>query len=92
MSNNEINKVVFLGTPDVAAISLQLLHTAASSSSSFRIVSVVTQPPAPAGRNKKLTASPVQVAAETLGLPVLTPENAKGETLLLDPNQTSAYT
>ena len=87
MSNNEIKKVVFLGTPDVAAVSLQLLHSAAAaSSSSFQIVSVVTQPPAPAGRNKKLTASPVQVAAETLGLPVLTPENAKGDRLV-DPNQ-----
>ena len=99
MNNNDIKKVVFLGTPDVAAISLQLLHTAsASSSSSFQIVSVVTQPPAPAGRNKKLTASPVQLAAEVLGLPVLTPENAKDpdflttlETLAPDLCVTAAY-
>ena len=81
MSNNDIKKIVFLGTPDVAATSLQLLHTAAAaaSSSSYQIVTVVTQPPAPAGRNKKLTASPVQLTAETLGLPVLTPETAKGD-------------
>ena len=92
-NNNDVKKIVFLGTPDVAAISLQLLHAASltsanpleipsspsSSSTTFQIVSVVTQPPAPAGRNKKLTPSPVQLAAEALGVPVLTPETAKGD-------------
>ena len=79
----EPKKVVFLGTPDVAAASLQLLHaSAATASSPYVIAAVVTQPPAPAGRNKKLTPSPVQVAAEQLGLPVLAPETAKDATFL----------
>ena len=69
-----------MGTPDVAASCLQRLHAASSTkvpSSCYNIVAVVTQPPAPAGRNKKLTPSPVQVAAEQLGVPVLSPVTAK---------------
>jgi len=77
-SSGAPKKVVFLGTPDVAATSLQLLHAAAATAPSpYVIAAVVTQPPAPAGRNKKLTPSPVQVTAEQLGLPVLAPESAK---------------
>ena len=81
MSSSEPPKnVVFLGTPDVAASCLQRLYAASRTTlptSCYNIVAVVTQPPAPAGRNKKLTSSPVQLAAEQLGLPVLNPETAK---------------
>ena len=74
-------KIVFLGTPDVAALSLKILHEErekhASNNNEYEIVSVVTQPPAPAGRKRKLTPSDVQVMAEKLELPnLLTPEKA----------------
>ena len=76
-------RVVFLGTPDVAATSLQLLSDAAAAKThDFELVAVVSQPPAPAGRNKKLTPSPVHVLAEQLKLPLLTPETAKDEAFL----------
>lgn len=74
---------MFQGTPDVAAECLRILHSAAAhTGSDFSIVAVVTQPPAPAGRNKKITPSPVQVVAEELLIPVLSPEKAKDEQFL----------
>lgn len=87
--NGICKKLVFLGTPDVAAKSLEILIEASKTSKlgatnpgsatkeSFDIVAVVTQPPAPSGRNKKLAPSPVQIMAETNGLVVLAPEKAK---------------
>lgn len=71
-------RVVFLGTPQVAAKSLQKLHKeSASPSSTFTIAGVVTQPPAPVGRKRQMTKSPVHQMAETLSLePVLTPVSA----------------
>jgi methionyl-tRNA formyltransferase len=78
-------KVVFLGTPDVAATSLEMIVGASKMSplnDLFEVVAVVSQPPAPAGRKKKLTPSPVQVAAERMGIPVLVPEKAKDEDFL----------
>ena len=51
--------------------------------SQFDIVAVVTQPPAPSGRNKKMTSSPVQLAAEELSIPVFSPEKAKDEDFLI---------
>ena len=70
-------KLVFLGTPDVAVSVLQAL-----AASSYEVTAVVTQPPAPAGRNKKLTPSPVQIAAEGLRLKVLSPSSAKDPAFL----------
>jgi methionyl-tRNA formyltransferase len=71
------------GTPDVAANCLRILQTAAVlQDSNFDIVAVVTQPPAPVGRTKKITASPVQITAEELSIPVLSPEKAKDEDFL----------
>lgn len=75
-------KVVFLGTPDVAARSLELLQQASSGSELFDIVAVVSQPPAPSGRNKKLTPSPVHALADSLKIPLYTPESAKDEVFL----------
>jgi methionyl-tRNA formyltransferase len=70
-------RLVFLGTPEVAAISLQMLLA-----SPYEVVSVVTQPPAPAGRNKKLTMSPVHLLAIERQIPVLHPESAKDSQFL----------
>ncbi len=61
-------RVVFAGTPEVALPALDAIAT-----SSHDLVGVVTRPDAPAGRGRKLTASPVAQRAGELGLPVLKP-------------------
>lgn len=66
-------RIIFMGTPDFAVPALRALHAAG-----HEIACVYTQPPRAAGRGKKLTASPVQVAAEALGLAVRTPTSLKG--------------
>ncbi|WP_323101869.1 methionyl-tRNA formyltransferase [Intrasporangium sp. YIM S08009] len=64
-------RVVFAGTPDVALPSLD-----AVAASGHDLVGVVTRPDAPAGRGRRLEASPVRRRAEELGVPVLTPSRA----------------
>ena len=61
-------RLVFAGTPDVALPSLDALIA-----SRHDVVAVLTRPPAPAGRGRAPRPSPVQVRAEEVGLPVLTP-------------------
>lgn len=61
-------RLVFAGTPEVAVPSLEALVA-----SSHEVVAVVTRPDAPAGRGRKLTASPVARRAEELGIEVLKP-------------------
>jgi methionyl-tRNA formyltransferase len=61
-------RVVFAGTPEVALPALD-----AVAASGHDLVGVVTRPDAPAGRGRKLTASPVAERAEELGVPVLKP-------------------
>ncbi|HET7196303.1 MAG TPA: methionyl-tRNA formyltransferase [Nocardioides sp.] len=61
-------RVVFAGTPEVALPALDAI-----AASSHDLVGVVTRPDAPAGRGRKLTASPVAQRAEELGVPVLKP-------------------
>jgi methionyl-tRNA formyltransferase len=68
-------RIIFMGTPDFAVPALRALHGAG-----HEIVCVYTQPPRPAGRGKKLSPSPVQVAAEALGVPVRSPKSLRGET------------
>ncbi|HET6166832.1 MAG TPA: methionyl-tRNA formyltransferase [Marmoricola sp.] len=65
-------RVVFAGTPDVAVPSLD-----AVAASDHELVGVVTRPDAPAGRGRRLTASPVAQRAAELGVPVLKPEHPR---------------
>jgi len=65
-------KVVFAGTPEVAVPALD-----AVAGSRHELVGVVTRPDAPAGRGRKLVASPVAVRAEELGVPVLKPDHPR---------------
>jgi methionyl-tRNA formyltransferase len=67
-------RIIFMGTPDFAVPALRALHAAG-----HEVACVYTQPPRPAGRGKKLMASPVQVAAEALGVPVRSPKSLRGE-------------
>jgi methionyl-tRNA formyltransferase len=65
-------RVVFAGTPAVALPSLDAI-----AASSHELVGVVTRPDAPAGRGRRLVASPVAQRADELGVPVLKPEHPK---------------
>jgi len=67
-------RIVFAGTPDFAA-----RHLAALLSSEHNIIGVYTQPDRPAGRGKKLTASPVKNIALENDIPVFQPENFKSD-------------
>jgi methionyl-tRNA formyltransferase len=65
-------RIVFMGTPDFAVPALTALVDAG-----HEIACVYTQPPARAGRGKQLRPSPVQLAAETLGVPVRSPRSLR---------------
>lgn len=65
-------KVIFAGTPDFAA-----KHLSALLESEHEVIAVYTQPDRPAGRGKKLTASPVKVLAEENAIPVYQPQLLK---------------
>jgi methionyl-tRNA formyltransferase len=67
-------RVIFAGTPDFAAI-----HLKAINDSKHQLIAVYTQPDRPAGRGKKLQASPVKRLAEEAGLPVYQPASLKTE-------------
>ncbi|MFV0277777.1 MAG: methionyl-tRNA formyltransferase [Parahaliea sp.] len=65
-------RLIFAGTPDFAAHHLDaLLH------SPHQLAAVYTQPDRPAGRGKKLQASPVKQRALTAGLPVYQPRSLR---------------
>ncbi|MEJ3404982.1 methionyl-tRNA formyltransferase [Rathayibacter sp. YIM 133350] len=59
-------RLVFAGTPAVAVPSLNALLTAGHD-----VLAVITREDAPLGRKRTLTPSPVAVAAEAAGLPVI---------------------
>jgi len=63
-------RIIYMGTPAFAVGPLRALAAAG-----HQIVAVYCQPPRAAGRGRKPRPSPVQVAAEELGLPVRTPLN-----------------
>lgn len=67
-------RVVFAGTPEVALPSLEAI-----AASPHELVAVVTRPDAPAGRGRRLAASPVAQRAEELGIRVLKPEHPRDE-------------
>jgi methionyl-tRNA formyltransferase len=80
----ETRRIVFLGTPAVAARSLELLLEAsrAGEGGGFEVAAVVSQPASRSGRKKTLTPSPVAQLAASEGIELLTPANAKEETFL----------
>jgi methionyl-tRNA formyltransferase len=66
-------RVVFMGTPDFAVPSLQILVE------KYHVVGVVTQPDRPAGRGRRLQPPPVKVVAEAAGIPVYQPASLRRE-------------
>ena len=67
-------RVVFMGTPDIAATCLNKILT-----DGFDVVGVYTQPDRPKGRGMKLVASPVKELALAHNIPVFQPENFREE-------------
>jgi methionyl-tRNA formyltransferase len=65
-------RLVFFGTPEFAVSTLEALLAAGQ-----HVVAVVTAPDKPAGRGRQVVPSPVKLAAEAHGLPVLQPLNLK---------------
>lgn len=70
-------RVVFMGTPDFAASSLQALYD-----SGFDVAGVFTQPDKPRGRGMEMSYSPVKELAITRGTPVFQPEKMRDGTAL----------
>jgi len=71
MSHSNL-RLLFYGTPDFAAESLQAMFDA-----NFNIVGVITAPDKASGRGMKLQASAVKQLAISLGLPIFQPTNLK---------------
>ena len=70
-------RIVYFGSGAFAVPPLERLHKAG-----YPILAVVSQPPKPAGRGMRLQPTPVHSLAESLGLPVLTPQRARAPEFL----------
>jgi methionyl-tRNA formyltransferase len=66
-------RVIFLGTPQFAAIPLEALARDAR----YQVVGAVTQPDRPAGRSRAPEPAPVKRAALRLDIPVFQPESLR---------------
>ncbi len=65
---NISQKILFFGTEDFSALSLQALLDA-----DFDVVTVITKPDTPKGRGQKVIAPKVKIIAEAHNIPVLQP-------------------
>ena len=65
-------RIVFAGTPEFAVPALDALHAAG-----HELLAAYTQPDRPAGRGRRLAASPVKRRAAELGVPVEQPQSLK---------------
>ena len=65
-------RIAFAGTPQFAVPTLKAIVAAGA-----RVPLVLTQPDRPAGRGRRLTASPVKETAHSLGLPLAQPESLR---------------
>ena len=67
-------RVVFMGTPDIAATCLKKILA-----DGYQVVGVYTQPDRPKGRGMKMVYSPVKEVALEHKIPVFQPENFRDE-------------
>lgn len=74
---NNMN-IVFMGTPDFAVPSLEILIE------KFNVTAVFTQPDRPKGRGKKIAMSPVKETAIKYDIPVYQPEKIRKEPEMLE--------
>lgn len=70
-------KIIFMGTPDFAAPSLQALLA-----SPHKVVAVFTAPPKPKDRGMKLTPSTIHAIAESASIAVYTPTTLRSPEVL----------
>ena len=70
-------RVVFMGTPDIAATCLQKILD-----DGFDVVGVYTQPDRPKGRGMKMVFSPVKELAIRHNIPVFQPENFREDAVV----------
>lgn len=70
----QLNRIVFMGTPDFAVASLHALYEAG-----FNVVGVLTTPPKNAGRGLKEKMCAVHKAALHLNIPVCAPKSLRDE-------------
>ena len=71
-------KIVFMGTPGLAAVVLESLIAAG-----HEIAAVVTQPDKPKGRGGAVSSSPVKLLAVKEGIPVYQPVRIRGDEAFL---------
>jgi methionyl-tRNA formyltransferase len=67
----EMTRVAFMGTPSFAVPTLERLIQR------YEVVGILTQPDRPAGRGRRMVASPVKEVALAHGLPVLQPKTLR---------------
>jgi methionyl-tRNA formyltransferase len=72
-----IMRIIFMGTPDFAVPSLEVLIK-----HQYQIVAVITAPDKPAGRGNQLMTSAVKDCALANNIPILQPTNLKDERFL----------
>lgn len=72
MADRQIEKIVFMGTPNFAVPSLQALID-----EGYEIQLVVTQPNRPSGRGRVMTEPPVKELALKKGIQVIQPEHIR---------------
>ena len=70
---SQVWPIVFMGTPGIAADTLEYLLTHIADP----IAGVVTQPDRPSGRGQQSSPSPVRKLAEARGIPVIAPEKIR---------------
>ncbi|MGI6752402.1 MAG: methionyl-tRNA formyltransferase [Anaerovoracaceae bacterium] len=66
-------KIIYMGTPEFAVPPL-----IAMVSEGYEVSHIVTQPDKARDRGKRVQASPVKIAGEKMGIPILQPEKIKG--------------
>ena len=67
-------RVVFMGTPDFAVPALVEII-----GQGHEVLAVYSQPPRRSGRGQEVRPSPVHAQADTLGIPVFTPDSLKAD-------------
>lgn len=75
-------RIVFMGTPDFAVPSLELLI-----SRGYNLVAVITSQDKPSGRGQKISSSAVKHCAEKHGIPVLQPVDLKDPAFITQLNK-----
>ncbi len=70
-------KMVFMGTPDFAVVSLDRLIR-----ENYEIITVITQPDRPSGRGNRVQSPPVKVRADQAGVRVMQPERIKDKEII----------